>query len=131
MSGSTGEIGRNISVYELKHSNAAEMAEKLDELYDTRRASFRWGATEVRIVPDERLNRILVQGNRIDRETIGGLIRALDTEEGTALQASNRARAIRRSQRDRGGRPGSLPQPDEPVHGRLQQRRPQLRPARA
>ncbi len=83
MSGGTGEIGRNLSVYELKHSNAVEMAEKLRELYDTRRTSFRWATTEVRIVPDERLNRILVQGNRIDRETIGGLIRALDTEEGT------------------------------------------------
>jgi general secretion pathway protein D len=84
MSGSTGEIGRNISVYELKHSNAAEMAEKLRELYDTRRTSWRLGTTEVTIVPDERLNRILVQGNRIDRETIEGLIRVLDTEEGTA-----------------------------------------------
>jgi type II secretory pathway component GspD/PulD (secretin) len=84
MSGSTGEIGRNISVYELKHSNAVEMAEKLRELYDTRRTSWRLGTTEVTIVPDERLNRILVQGNRIDRETIEGLIRVLDTEEGTA-----------------------------------------------
>jgi len=86
MSGSTSEIGRNISVFELKHSNAVEMAEKLGELYDTRRTSWRWGATEVRIVPDESLNRILVQGNRIDRETIGGLIRALDTEEGGGVK---------------------------------------------
>ncbi len=86
LSGSTSEIGRNISVFELKHSNAVEMAEKLGELYDSRRTSWRWGATEVRIVPDESLNRILVQGNRIDRETIGGLIRALDTEEGGGVK---------------------------------------------
>jgi general secretion pathway protein D len=49
-----------------------------------RRRSWRLGGSEVVIVPDERLNRILVQGSRIDRETIDGLIRALDTEEGTA-----------------------------------------------
>jgi len=84
MSGTSGEIGRNISIYLLKHSNAVEMAEKLRELYDTRRRSWRLGGSEVVIVPDERLNRILVQGSRIDRETIDGLIRALDTEEGTA-----------------------------------------------
>jgi type II secretory pathway component GspD/PulD (secretin) len=84
MSGTSGEIGRNISIYELKHSNAIEMAEKLRELYDMRRRSWRLGGSEVVIVPDERLNRILVQGSRIDRETIDGLIRALDTEEGTA-----------------------------------------------
>lgn len=84
MSGTSGEIGRNISIYPLKHSNAVEIAEKLRELYDMRRRGWRLGGAEVVIVPDERLNRILVQGSRIDRETIDGLIRALDTEEGTA-----------------------------------------------
>ena len=71
-------------MYELKHSNAVEIAEKVRELYDTRRTQLAVGSTEVRIVPDERLNRFLVQGSRIDRETIDGLIRAFDTEEGTA-----------------------------------------------
>jgi type II secretory pathway component GspD/PulD (secretin) len=84
MSGTSGEIGRNISVFNLKHSNAIEIAEKVRELYDTRRSTWRLGTTEVRIVPDERMNRILVQGSRIDRETIEGLVRVLDTEEGTA-----------------------------------------------
>jgi general secretion pathway protein D len=84
MSGTSGEIGRNLSVLELKHSNAVEIADKLRELYGTRRTSYRLGTTAVTTVPDERLNRILVQGNRLDRETIGSLIRALDVEEGTA-----------------------------------------------
>ena len=84
MSGTSGEVGRNISVFNLKHSNAVEIAEKLRDLYESRRSSWRLGATEVNIVPDERMNRILVQGSRIDRETIESLVRVLDTEQGTA-----------------------------------------------
>ena len=66
------------------------IAKKIRELKTQRRCSWRFGGTEVVIVADERLNRRLVQGSRIDRETIEGLIRVLDTEEG--MQKTNAAR---------------------------------------
>jgi hypothetical protein len=86
--GTGGEIGRNISIYELEHSEAIEMAEKLEALYSTTSSrggtSWRRGTIPVKIVPDERLNTIMVQGSRVDRETIAGLIRALDVDRGDA-----------------------------------------------
>ncbi|MFH1924023.1 MAG: secretin N-terminal domain-containing protein, partial [Planctomycetota bacterium] len=78
---SAGTIGRNISIFELKHASAAVVAEKLEDLFDTNIFSWRRGGGSVVIVPDERLNTILVQGNRIDRETVEGLLRVLDSDE--------------------------------------------------
>ncbi len=78
---STGTIGRNISIFELKHSNAAAVAEKLEELFTASPFSWRRGIGSVVIVPDERLNTILVQGSRIDRETVEGLLTILDSDK--------------------------------------------------
>jgi type II secretory pathway component GspD/PulD (secretin) len=85
--GGGGEIGRNISIFEVQHSDAVEIAEKLDALFNpTSRTGSTWrrGTGALMIVPDERQNTIMVQGSRIDRETIQGLIRALDTDRGQA-----------------------------------------------
>jgi hypothetical protein len=65
-----GQVGRNISVFEVKNSDATEIADKLQALFNSTRSSWRRGFTQVSIVPDERLNTIMVQGSRIDRETI-------------------------------------------------------------
>ncbi|HUT95809.1 MAG TPA: secretin N-terminal domain-containing protein [Thermoguttaceae bacterium] len=78
---STNTIGRNISVFELKHSSAAAVAEKLEDLFRSSPFGFRRGAGSVVIVPDERMNSILVQGSRIDRETVEGLLTVLDSDE--------------------------------------------------
>jgi len=77
----TGQVGRDISIFELKHSSAAVVAEKLRELFRTSPFSWRRGGGSVVIVPDERLNTILVQGHRIDRETVEGLLKVLDSGE--------------------------------------------------
>ena len=78
---STNTIGRNISVFELKHSSAAAVAEKLEDLFRSSPFGFRRGTGSVVIVPDERMNSILVQGSRIDRETVEGLLTVLDSDE--------------------------------------------------
>jgi len=75
----TGDIGRNMSMFPLKYSDAAEVADKLQALFTTGRSSWRRGSTALVIVPDERLNTIMVQGSRIDRETVGNVIRVLDS----------------------------------------------------
>jgi len=81
-----GEIGRNISVFELKHSNAVDVAERLTELFNSEESSWRRGLLPLTIVPDERLNTIIVQGSRIDRETIESLVRVFDSDEGAATK---------------------------------------------
>src|SRR3990172_4684473 len=77
----TGYVGRNISIFELKHSSAAVVAEKLEDLFTASPFSWRRGGGSVVIVPDERLNTILVQGSRIDRETAESLLSVLDSDQ--------------------------------------------------
>jgi len=79
---SAGQIGRNISVIELKNASASEVAERLGQLFGDARSSWRRGALPVAIVPDDRLNTLVVQGSRIDRQTIEGLVRVLDSDHG-------------------------------------------------
>jgi type II secretory pathway component GspD/PulD (secretin) len=55
-------------------------------LFTTTGTTWRRGYQPVSIVPDERLNSILVQGSRIDRETIEALIRTMDTEDARATK---------------------------------------------
>ena len=79
---SAGQIGRNISVIELKNASASEVADRLKQLFGDERSSWRRGALPVAIVPDDRLNTLVVQGSRIDRQTIEGLVRVLDSDHG-------------------------------------------------
>ncbi|TVS12779.1 MAG: hypothetical protein EA424_22290 [Planctomycetaceae bacterium] len=80
----SGEIGRNISMFSLRYSSAVDVADRLRELYMTTGTNWRRGIQPVSIVPDEQLNAILVQGSRIDRETIESLIRTMDTPDARA-----------------------------------------------
>jgi type II secretory pathway component GspD/PulD (secretin) len=84
--GSSGQVGRNISIFELKNSDATEMADRLQALFGSTRSTSTWrrGVTPVSIVADERLNTIMVQGSRVDRETIEGLIQVLDSGQSEA-----------------------------------------------
>ncbi len=77
--GTSGQIGRNITVFQIENSDAIEVAEKLQGLFSSSRSTWRRGIGDVSIVADERLNTIMVQGSRIDRETIESLIRVLDS----------------------------------------------------
>ncbi|NQT15343.1 MAG: hypothetical protein HQ582_21485, partial [Planctomycetes bacterium] len=92
---STGRIGRNISIFELKHTSAAVAAEKLEELFEsTSPFSWRRSGGSVVIVPDERLNTVLVQGSRVDRETAESLLRILDSDEVPATLAAHKPNLI-------------------------------------
>ena len=92
---STGRIGRNISIFELKHTSAAVAAEKLEELLEsTSPFSWRRSGGSVVIVPDERLNTVLVQGSRVDRETAESLLRILDSDEVPATLAAHKPNLI-------------------------------------
>jgi len=57
------------------------VAEKLEDLFRSSPFGFRRRIGSVVIVPDERMNSILVQGSRIDRETVEGLLTVLDSDE--------------------------------------------------
>lgn len=84
----TGYAGRDFSIYTIQNANAVRVAATLTELfragYSTRTSSYsssRRTANRVVIVPDERLNTILVKGSRADRAKIESLLKILDTAE--------------------------------------------------
>lgn len=95
ISGQRGAAGRNITIYELRYSNAALVAEKLREFL---RVSYfggygrRYGSLV--IVPDEQRNSLLVQASRTDRSTIEELLKILDSPELPEAIASNKPRLI-------------------------------------
>ena len=90
MSQGKGYAGRDFSVFVIEKADAARVADTLSELFRdklarTRTRSSTWQRTSrLVIVPDERLNAILVQGSRADRAKIEGLLEILDTEEDAA-----------------------------------------------
>ena len=90
----TNYAGRNISIFELKNASATVVAEKLQDLVSGGRFALRTTYGSVAIVPDERLNTILVQGNRSDREMIEGLIKVFDSDEVPEALASNKPKLI-------------------------------------
>jgi type II secretory pathway component GspD/PulD (secretin) len=92
---STGRIGRNISIFELEHTSAAVAAEKLEELFErTSLFSWRRSGGSVVIVPDERLNTILVQGSRVDRETAESFLRFFDSDQVPKTLAAHKPNLI-------------------------------------
>lgn len=95
---------RYFSIFPIKNTSATAIAEKLREFFRTsssarassssRSSSYRRspgdeqtngrtarGVSRVTIVPDERLNMIMVQGSRTDRAKIESLLKVLDTDE--------------------------------------------------
>lgn len=72
--------GRDFTVFNLTSANAAVVAESLEELFDDGLFGYR-GLGDVTIVPDQRLNAIIVQAPAADLPTIEGLIKVLDTDE--------------------------------------------------
>ncbi len=72
--------GREFAIFYLKRANANQVADTLRNVLNGGGFGFRnlGGAT---VVPDQRLNAVIVQGSRNDMETVDGLIQTLDSEE--------------------------------------------------
>jgi len=74
-----GTGGRDYTIFQLRNANAALVADTLQKLFDG--GSPLRGLSSVSIVPDARLNALIVQGNRNDLAAIEGLVESLDTSE--------------------------------------------------
>ena len=83
MSRQSAGPGRNYHVYVLKHAVAKNVAETLQQLFRNNQQAGVFGRTQnpVVIVPDERMNAILVQAGRVDRVTIENYLKVIDSEE--------------------------------------------------
>lgn len=80
--GSTLSRGRDYIVFSLKHSSASVVADSLNDLFRRQNGGGRRrGNSRVQIVPDERLNAIIVYANQADREVIEDLLQVLDTDD--------------------------------------------------
>ncbi|MEE8451324.1 MAG: secretin N-terminal domain-containing protein [Thermoguttaceae bacterium] len=98
LAGRTGIVGRYFSIFKIEHTGAAEIAATLTALFRTSSTesngssryqpyggSYRAADTNrVVIVPDERLNTILVQGSRSNRAKVEDLLEVLDVPGGLA-----------------------------------------------
>ncbi|MBL4885886.1 MAG: hypothetical protein JKY95_15315, partial [Planctomycetaceae bacterium] len=73
-----GSRSRDFAIYQLKNAGASEVASTLKEIFDSSIAALSFGS--VVLVPEERLNAIIVYAGRSDRERIEQLIEVLDIE---------------------------------------------------
>ncbi len=91
-----GEIGRNFHIFPLKHTNAYDVADTVEDLFRENQSRYGWrrGMSPVVVVPDERMNAILVQANRTDRATIENLLKVIDTDEVPESPDAHRPRII-------------------------------------
>ncbi|MCA9009011.1 MAG: hypothetical protein KDB01_04655, partial [Planctomycetaceae bacterium] len=70
---------RDFSVYQLRNAGAEEVAETLKSIYQNRAGILAFGS--VVIVPEPRMNALIVYGGRADRDRIEQLLEILDTEK--------------------------------------------------
>jgi type II secretory pathway component GspD/PulD (secretin) len=85
--------GRNMSIFELQYASASEVADELEEMFQPSRDSrysrysryspygYRSSMSTLKILADPRRNTIIVQGSRMERETVAELIKVLDSAE--------------------------------------------------
>ncbi len=76
-------IGEEVSVIPLQYASASVMAKTFTSIFQTRASQARRGApgeAEIKIVPDERTNVLIVLASEDDSERIRQLIRLLDKE---------------------------------------------------
>jgi type II secretory pathway component GspD/PulD (secretin) len=82
-SGSRGTAGgsrnRDFSVYQLRNAGAEDVAETLESVYESRAGVLAFGS--VVIVPETRMNALIVYGGRTDRDRIEQLLEILDSEK--------------------------------------------------
>ena len=77
--GTAGNRNRDFSVYQLRNAGAEEVAESLKSIYESRAGVLAFGS--VVIVPEPRMNALIVYGGRTDRDRIEQLLEILDTEK--------------------------------------------------
>lgn len=87
-----GAAGREFTVFTLKRADVMVVAQTLDRLFEG--GSFGFRASNVTIVPDQRLNALVVQGNRNELATIEGLLEVLDTADAPDSVAARKPRLI-------------------------------------
>lgn len=100
--GHRGSRGNDFVVFSLRYTSAVQTATTLEDLFGlnnnrrNRGNSFqnRVATGSVSIVPDERLNAIIVHANRHDREMIENLLQVLDAEDVPESLAANRPKLI-------------------------------------
>lgn len=88
-----GTVGRNYSVYLLRNAKASEVASTLQRLFRTMPGAERRLGSAI-VVPDERLNAVVVYANRTDRATVEGLLKVLDSAEVPETLGSQRLTLI-------------------------------------
>lgn len=95
------EITGNFTVFQLENAGAAEVAASVQRLFQqisSSQSRDRRGQSQSRVsvVPDERLNALIVYGPPNDRRTIEQLLKVLDTQEiPLANNRLNQARIVR------------------------------------
>ncbi len=77
--GAVASRNRDFSVYQLRNAGAEEVAETLESIYDSRAGMLAFGS--VVIVPETRMNALIVYGGRTDRDRIEQLLEIIDTEK--------------------------------------------------
>jgi len=77
--GESGSRNRDFSVYQLRNAGAEEVAETLESIYQSRAGLLAFGS--VVIVPEARMNALIVYGGRTDRDRIEQLLEIIDTEK--------------------------------------------------
>ena len=76
-----GIVARNYGVYMLQNAKASAVGPVLQGMFRRMPGSGSRGYGSVVIVPDDRLNALVVYANRTDRATIESLLRVLDSSE--------------------------------------------------
>ena len=122
--------GRGFAVYALRYAGATSVAETLRQSLRPASGSgtARMGSSAPTVVADERLNAVVVYGNRTDRAAIESLLEALDSSEipdskvsnlpkrvpvknGSAAQIEQVLRLVYKTQLSTGGGRKELPVP--------------------
>ena len=85
---------RTLSVYQLKHTSATFAADKINEILLASPFGLRGGYATVSVVPDDRLNTLLVQGSRLDRQRVESLLEVVDVEPSPEVAEANKPRII-------------------------------------
>ncbi|MGD9646727.1 MAG: secretin N-terminal domain-containing protein [Pirellulales bacterium] len=89
----SGAGGRDFTIFYLKRANALDVADTLENVFRGGGFGFRSFGGPV-IVPDSRLNALIVHASRGDLDTVEGLIETLDSSEVTESALGSRPRLI-------------------------------------
>lgn len=84
---------RDFSVYALSNAAATSVSDLLNNIFGRNNSPIAFGS--VVIVPDQRLNALIVFAGRADRERIEQLIEILDSQDTPETLATNRTKVIR------------------------------------